>query len=367
MYHRSVDETAAPGRRRRLELGFLSFVPEGTGSGGSGGSGGAAQGLQDGLRLFSLAEDLGYDSGWVRKRTFEPYLASPMTFFAAVAQRTSRIRLGTGVIPMRYESPVRLAEDATTVDLLSGGRLELGLSSGIAPTAAVLDGVLGGSDRSFAEEAQARIAQFRTAVSGEPLGVAGAPMMSVPAGGDLLLHPASPGLGDRLWYGAGSRATAERTGAQGLGLQVSTLNTEETGEPFDVAQAHQVRAYRKAFADSPSPSALGPRVSAGRIVLPLLSDDDREQHRAFLEGYRSRMDPDGRPLDDAMGFPVRFSPVLAGDPDTIVEALLADEVLGEVDTLVITLPAPGSPESHRRVLQAVATHVAPHLGWTPAA
>jgi alkanesulfonate monooxygenase SsuD/methylene tetrahydromethanopterin reductase-like flavin-dependent oxidoreductase (luciferase family) len=107
----------------RLELGFLSFVPNFYGPDN------AVQALRDDIRLFQHAERLGYDIGWVRASHFEDFLASPLTFLTAVGQRTTRIRLGTGVIPMRYEDPIRLAEDASTADLLTGGRLELGVRS----------------------------------------------------------------------------------------------------------------------------------------------------------------------------------------------------------------------------------------------
>ncbi|PZE90098.1 hypothetical protein DEI95_12660 [Curtobacterium sp. MCBD17_008] len=111
------------------ELGFLSFVPN------HGGTPGAASALEDGLRLFEAGEALGYGTGWVRGRHFEPFLTSPMTFFAAAAQRTSTIGFGTAVLGMRYEDPVRLAEDASTVDLLSGGRCNSASAPGSPATA----------------------------------------------------------------------------------------------------------------------------------------------------------------------------------------------------------------------------------------
>ncbi|NAZ85948.1 LLM class flavin-dependent oxidoreductase [Kineococcus indalonis] len=344
---------------RRLALGFLTFVPD------HGGPAGPAAALEEGLGMVQLAEDLGYDTAWVRVRHYEPFLSSPMTFFAAASQRTSRIHLGTGVIPMRYEDPYRLAEDAATVDLLSGGRLELGLSNGIAPLAAILDPVHGASERGFAGEAQHRIAVLRDAVAGRPVGRAEKSYMSVPAGEDLVVSPHAPGLADRLWYGAGSEATAVRTGEQGLRLQVSTLNTEETGEPFDVVQARQITSYRTAFAEAGHARRRAPRVSTGRIVLPFLDPRDEDDHRGFIEGYTSGMLDDGRPRDPSP-FPVRYSSILRGDPYTITKHLLADAALAEADELVIVLPADGPIAAHCRVLTVVARDIAPHLGWTPA-
>lgn len=343
---------------RRLELGFLTFVPD------HGGPGGARGALEDGLALVEHAEDLGYDSAWVRVRHHEPFLSSPMTFFAAASQRTRRIHLGTGVIPMRYEDPLRLAEDAATVDLLSDGRLELGISNGIPVTATALDALHGPSDRGFAGEAQHRIEVLRNAIAGRSLGSAAAEVMSVPAGADLLSTPHAPGLQDRIWYGAGSEKTAARAGTQGFDLQLSTLNTEETGETFDVVQARQITSYRKAFADAGHAAHRSERVSIGRIIIPHLTPEDADEHREFVTGYRSGMTDEGRPQGDNPP-PLRFSRILDGDPTTIVEALRADAAVGETDGLVVVLPANGSAESHRRVLTAVTEHVAPHLGWTP--
>ncbi|NAZ76097.1 LLM class flavin-dependent oxidoreductase [Kineococcus sp. T13] len=344
---------------RRLDLGFLTFVPD------HGGPGGPAAALRDGLRLVQHAEGLGYDSAWVRVRHHEPFLSSPMTFFAAASQVTDRIHLGTGVIPMRYEDPVRLAEDAATVDLLSGGRLELGLSNGIPPLAASLDVIHGASPRGFAGEAQHRLEVLRAAIAGQPLARAAAQYMDVPAGGELVVTPHAAGLSDRLWYGAGSERTAVRAGEQGFDLQVSTLNTEETGEAFDVVQARQIRSYRKAFAGAGHEGRRRARASIGRIVLPFLDARDEQVHHDFVEGYRAGMTDDGRPTGDSP-FPVRYSPILSGDPDSIVERLLADAALPETDGLVIVLPAEGDVTAHERVLTIVAERVAPHLGWTAA-
>ena len=343
---------------RRLELGFLSFVPNPYGPDGF------ARALEDGVRLFEHAEQLGFDVGWVRVRHFEEFLASPLTFLTAVGQRTRRIRLGTGVIPMRYEDPIRLAEDAATADLLTGGRLELGISGGIAQLAPILDSVFGTSELSFGDETQARLARLRSALAGVPVANSGKGFMSIPPDADLVVTPIAPGLSDRVWYGPGSMASAVRTGEQGLDVHVSTLNSEETGDSFAVGQAKQLRAYKEAFSRSDAATRRQPRIAAGRIILPLMSDADREAHAGFIKGYAERMHPDGRPHDSRI--PIRFDRVHYGEPEAIVEELLADEALAEVTELTVTLPAPGGIEAHLRTLEAVAQHVAPALGWSPA-
>jgi len=333
------------------ELGFLSFVPN------HGGTDGAAGALEDGLRLFETAESLGYGTGWVRGRHFEPYLTSPMTFFAAAAQRTSTIAFGTAVLGMRYEDPVRLAEDASTVDLLSGGRVQLGISTGIAGYGPILDPVFGTVDRSFRDEAEARAARLLEVLQGEPLGSAGKGYESIPAGADLTLQPLSPGLRDRVWWGGGSMGTAVRTAEKGLLLHCSTLNTEDTGAPFTQAQADQIAAYRERFAElHPQRES---KVAVGRIVVPLLDDHDRAVHEEFLTGYASGMDDEGRPLSGTP--PFRFSKVVSGEPAAIVDALLADPAVTATDELVITLPANGDRAAHERILRIVAEEIAPAL------
>lgn len=347
-----------PTPARRLELSFLTFVPYAA-------DGDAARSLREAVELFELAEDLGYDTGWVRVRHLEKFLSSPLTLFAAVAERTSRIRFGTAVLPMRYADPITTAEAAATVDLLSGGRLELGVAGGIAPSATVLDPVFGESERSFADEAQHRIERLRAALRGDTVAIApdhGFPI--APPGTELVVTPHSPGLSDRLWYGPGSTATARRTGEQGLDLLVSTLNTEDDGLPFDEGQRNQIRAYREAFAASPAAAHREPRVVASRLVLPSVTAEDDALFAEYVAWYAARFDERGRP-HPGTGFGV-FSPTVHGSPDDVVAALEADLALAEVTGLDIALPADATHEMSKRILENVATAVAPRLGWTPA-
>ena len=343
---------------QRLELGFLSFVPNPYGAGGG------ARALNDGIRLFEHAERLGFDVGWIRVRHFEEFPSSPLTFLSAASQRTTRIRLGTGVIPLRYEDPIRLAEDAATVDLLSGGRLELGVSSGIGQFAGILDPVFGESERGFSGEAQYRLERLRAALAGVPVAHSGPGFMSIPADTDLTVTPAAPGLSERVWYGPGTLASAIRTGEQGLDIHVSTLNAEETGQSFAAGQAEQIREYKKAFERSDAAAGRTPRVAAGRIVLPFLSAADEEPYAEYIRGHYDRMQPDGRPHNAAMK--MRFDRIHSGEPARIVDGLLADEAFAQTTELTITLPAPGGIDAHLRTLDLVAEHVAPALGWTPA-
>ncbi|WGD36792.1 LLM class flavin-dependent oxidoreductase [Lysinibacter sp. HNR] len=342
---------------QRLKLGFLSFVPNDYGPLGAG------RALREGVELFQFAEELGYQSGWVRVRHFEPYLSSPMTFLSAVGQRTHSIALGTGVIPARYEDPIRLAEDAATVDLLIGGRLELGLSTGIGGLASILDPVFGESDRSLSEESQYRIERLRRALEGYPVAHSGQGFMSVPPETDLHVTPENPDLAERLWYGAGSLGSSIRSGEQGFDLHVSTLITEGGEDVLEVRQTEHVRAYREAFAASEAGNRRRGRVAVGRIVLPTANQEDSDAHAGYIKSYKERMRPDGRPHDPSLN--MRFSRLHTGSSDAIVDSLAADTTIAEADTLIITLPAPGGIEAHRRVLRTVAEEIAPELGWNP--
>ena len=335
----------------RLELSFLTFVPYDDPAD-------AAQSLPDAIDLFRFAEELGYDTGWVRVRHLEQFLSSPFPLFGAIAQATDRIRFGTAVLPMRYADPVAVAEDAATVDLLSGGRLELGVAGGIKPSADILDGVYGPAERSFDDESQHRIARLRAAIAGEPVAVApeaGFPI--APPGTELIVRPHSPGLSDRVWYGPGSRATAVRTAEQGMDLLVSTLNSEDDGRSFEETQRDQILAYKAAF-DVPGRT---PRAVAGRIVLPSVTPAGRRPVRRVHRLVRRRFDATGRPPD---GFGV-FSPTHHGTPEQVIASLSADVALSEATGLDIVLPANATHAMSRRILENVATRSRP-LGWSPA-
>ncbi|MGN6501673.1 MAG: LLM class flavin-dependent oxidoreductase, partial [Pseudolysinimonas sp.] len=189
------------------------------------------------IELAVAAEDIGVSGAYVRVHHFARQLASPFPLLAAMAARTSTIELGTAVIDMRYENPLYMAEEAAAADLISGGRLQLGISRGSPEPAldgAAAFGYVPAEGESDADMARHHADVFRTAISGRPL-VRGNPQMGAP--GALAIQPQSPGLGARIWWGAGTRATAVWTAEQGMNLMSSTLLTEDTGVPFDELQA----------------------------------------------------------------------------------------------------------------------------------
>jgi alkanesulfonate monooxygenase SsuD/methylene tetrahydromethanopterin reductase-like flavin-dependent oxidoreductase (luciferase family) len=336
------------------DLGFLTFVPN------CGGRDTAAQALHNGVELFRAAEAFGYDSGWVRMRHFEQILSSPLTFLAAVSQVTSTIKLGTGIIPIRYKEPIQLAEAAATVDLLSNNRLELGLGSGIASMRKILDPVFGATDRSFSDESQRRVTRLREMLAGAPAANSGEGTLSIPADTDLYVTPASPTLIDRLWYGPGASTGAFRSGEQGLDILLSTLNGEDTGDAFETTQLQQIAEYRRGFSSSARAATHTPRIAVGRFILPLVTSDDEAAYRPFIDEYETRIDDEGLPRNG--GKNIRFGRLYYGTPAQIVDELSADPVLTEATTLLATLPELGSFETHERTLQVIAEQIAPDLG-----
>src|SRR3954451_814012 len=204
------------------------------------------------VELAVAAEELGVDGAFVRVHHFARQLACPFPLLTAIAMRTSRIEIGTGVIDMRYETPLYMAEEAAAADLLSDGRLQLGVSRGSPETAlrgSEAFGFVPPEGRTDADLARDKTALFRAAISGRPV-VDADPRMTGGAAGQLAIQPQSPGLADRIWWGSGTRATAEWTAQQGLNLMSSTLLVEDTGVPFDELQAEQIARFRTAWAEA---------------------------------------------------------------------------------------------------------------------
>jgi alkanesulfonate monooxygenase SsuD/methylene tetrahydromethanopterin reductase-like flavin-dependent oxidoreductase (luciferase family) len=315
----------------------------------------AADALLQSIDLAVAAEDLGADGAFFRVHHFARQLASPFPLLAAAAARTSRIELGTGVIDMRYENPLYMAEDAGSADLISGGRLQLGISRGSPEQ--VIDGFryfgyepADGSDHADMAREHAQV--FLQVITGEGFAQPNPrPMFPNPAG-LLRIEPHSPGLRERIWWGAGTRASAEWVGQQGMNLMSSTLLTEDTGVPFHQLQAEQIHRFREAW------KAAGherePRVSVSRSIFPLVSDADR----AFFG--QARGEDSVGPLDGAVA---RFGRTYADEPDRLVEQLAEDEAIAAADTLLLTVPNQLGVDYNAHVLDSVLQHVAPALGW----
>ena len=313
--------------------------------------------LVQSVELAVAAEELGLDGAYVRVHHFARQLASPFPLLAAMAARTSRIEIGTGVVDMRYENPLYMAEEAAATDLISDGRLQLGVSRGSPETAlrgSEAFGYLPADDSSDADLARDKTALFLAAVEGQTV-VDADPRMTGGVAARLAIQPQSPGLRDRIWWGSGTRATAEWTARQGLNLMSSTLLVEDTGVPFDELQAEQIARYRTAWAEAGWERR--PRVSVSRSVLPIVSDTDRQ----YFGSERSSADQVGI----LEGVRARFGKTYAGEPDVVAEELAKDAAVCEADTLLVTVPNMLGVDYNAHLLETIATHVAPSIGWVP--
>ena len=340
-------------------FGFLSFGHYG-GSPAQGGLS-ARQMLHDAIDISVGADELGVNGAYFRVHHYAKQSTSPMPLLAAVAARTQRIEVGTGVIDMRYENPLYLAEEAAALDLIADGRVALGISRG-APEAADRGwesfGYTGSTDPRGADLAQSKFEAFLQAIQGQPMARAAAqPYMSDAAPhAPLRIEPQSEDLLQHIWWGAGSRETAERTGTQGLNLMSSTLLTEATGASFGDLQAEQIDVFREAFREAGHEHT--PRVSVSRSVFPIVTEQDR-----LMFGMRPGEDTDQIGIIDNTRS--TFGRSYTGEPDQLIEQLKADAAVQSADTLMLTIPSQAGVELNLHILESFAQHVAPALGWVP--
>jgi alkanesulfonate monooxygenase SsuD/methylene tetrahydromethanopterin reductase-like flavin-dependent oxidoreductase (luciferase family) len=335
-------------------IGFLSFGHWSDSPGSQTRT--AADTLLQSIDLAVAAEDLGADGAYFRVHHFARQLGSPFPLLAAVGARTSRIEIGTGVIDMRYENPMYMAEDAGAADLISQGRLQLGISRGSPEQ--VIDGYRyfgyvptdGSSD---ADMARQHTDVFLKAIDGARFAEPNPRPMFPNPPGPLGIEPQSPGLRDRIWWGAGSRATAEWTAEQGMNLMSSTLLTEDTGVPFHQLQAEQIDRFRATW--KATGNSREPRVSVSRSIFALVDDRDR--------AYFGRRGDDDDQVGIIDGTTARFGRSYAAEPDKLIDQLRQDEAIAAADTLLLTVPNQLGVEYNAHVIESILTHVAPALGW----
>jgi alkanesulfonate monooxygenase SsuD/methylene tetrahydromethanopterin reductase-like flavin-dependent oxidoreductase (luciferase family) len=337
------------------KIGFLSFGHWSNAHGSQTRS--AADTLLQSIDLAVAAEELGADGAWFRVHHFARQLASPYPLLAAIGARTSRIEIGTGVIDMRYENPLYAVEDAGAADLISGGRLELGISRG-SPEQVVEGyryfGHVPPEGETDADMARRHAELFLQLLEGEGFAEPSPRPMFPNPPGLLRLEPHSEGLRERIWWGASSNATAAWAAEKGMHLMSSTLKNDETGEPFHVQQAEQIRVFREAWASAGHEREA--RVSVSRSIFPLVDDRDR----AYFDGQDEDADQVG--WIDAQTRAI-FGRSYAAEPDALVDQLREDESIAAADTLLLTVPNQLGVDYNAHVLDAVLTHVAPALGW----
>src|SRR6476620_11851393 len=337
------------------KIGFLSFGHWSASRGAEVRT--ASDALLQSIHLAVASEVVGAVGSFFRVHHFAAQLASPFPLLAAVGAKTSTIEIGTGVIDMRYENPLYMAEDAGAADLISGGRLQLGISRGSPEQ--VIDGWRyfgygpeeGTTD---ADMARRHTEVFLEVLKGEGFAKPNPrPMFPNPTG-LLRLEPYSEGLRERIWWGAGTNGTAEWAAKLGMNMQSSTLKIVESDKPFHVQQAEQIRLYREAWKEAGH--ARTPRVSVSRSIFALTDDRDRMYFgRGGKEGDQVGM---LRATERAI-----FGRSYADEPDKLIAQLKDDEAIAEADTVLLTVPNQLGVDYNAHVIEAILKHVAPGLGW----
>ena len=317
----------------------------------------ASDTLLQSIDLAVAAENIGIDGAYFRVHHFAAQLASPFPLLSAIGAKTSKIEIGTGVIDMRYENPLYMVEDAGAADIISGGRLQLGISRGSPEQ--VIDGWRYFGYEPNDGEDDAAMGRRKALIFLDKLkGIGFAqpnpnPMFPNPPG-LLRLEPYSEGLRERIWWGSSSNATATWAAENGMYLQSSTLKEDETGKPFHVQQAEQIRIYKEAWKKAGHQRE--PRVSVSRSIFALVNDMDR-----YYFGHEA----DRR---DQIGFIEKnkraiFGRSYAAEPIELIKELSKDEAIQEADTLLLTIPNTLGVDYNVHVLSSILEFVAPELGW----
>jgi alkanesulfonate monooxygenase SsuD/methylene tetrahydromethanopterin reductase-like flavin-dependent oxidoreductase (luciferase family) len=317
----------------------------------------ASDALLQSIDLAVAAEELGADGAYFRVHHFARQLGSPFPLLAACGARTKKIEIGTAVIDMRYENPLYMVEDAGAADLIAGGRLQLGISRGSPEQ--VIDGFrhfgyVPPEGMTDADMARRHTEVFLEALLGKGFAKPNPNPMFPNPSGLLRLEPYSEGLRERIWWGAGTNATAQWAAKLGMNLQSSTLKIDESGKPFHVQQAEQIRLYKAAWREAGHKRT--PRVSVSRSIFALTDDRDR----MYFGGGDDNKDQIG-----FLGGAERaiFGRSYAAEPNVLVEQLKGDEGIAEADTLLLTVPNQLGVDYNAHVIEAILKHVAPGLGW----
>ncbi|GAA3358064.1 LLM class flavin-dependent oxidoreductase [Saccharopolyspora gregorii] len=308
------------------------------------------------LEIVELGERLGFDIAWVRHRHLQYGISSPTAVLAALTQRTSRIDLGTAVIPLGWENPLRLAEDLATVDVLSGGRLNPGVSAGPPMHFDRVRGALYPDTAEAEDLGYGRAERLLDFLGGAPVtGFSGTEGIEVFSD---RVQPHAPGLAGRVWYGGGSLRSAEWAGRNGLNLLVSNVVKAERSADFEQVQLSLVERFR-----AHHPDGERARVSQGLVVIP--TDSATPAQRDKYARYAAQR----LPRTTTTHGPARmmYAPDLVGDSAELAERLAAHAAFRAVDEVSFALPFTFDHDDYVQILTDMATKLAPALGWRPAA
>ncbi|MPY51906.1 LLM class flavin-dependent oxidoreductase [Streptomyces acidicola] len=313
------------------------------------------RGHESTLEVIELGERLGFDSAWLRHRHLQYGISSPVAVLAAASQRTHRIEFGTAVTPLGWENPLRLAEDLSTVDILSGGRLNPGVSVGPPMHYDQVKQALYPDTAASEDFGYDRVERLLDFVRGKPAtdfsGVEGFEVFSD------RVQPQSPGLGRRMWYGGGSLRSARWAGEHGMNLLTSSVVKAEESEDFAEIQLSHIRTFRAHHPDGDAA-----RVSQGLVVIP--TDSATREQRAKYEEYAAKRTP--RTTTPQGPARMMFAPDLVGTSEEIAERLYAHAAFREIHEVAFALPFTFAHEDYVQILTDIATKLGPALGWRPA-
>jgi alkanesulfonate monooxygenase SsuD/methylene tetrahydromethanopterin reductase-like flavin-dependent oxidoreductase (luciferase family) len=313
-----------------------------------------AAGHESTLEIIELGERLGFDSAWLRHRHLQYGISSPVAVLAAATQRTSRIGLGTAVIPLGWENPLRLAEDLATVDILSGGRLNPGISVGPPMHYDKVREALYPSTADSEDFSYERVRRLLDFVRGEP-----ATRFSGMEGFEVFsdrVQPHAPGLGDRMWYGGASLRSAQWAGEHGMNFLTSSVVKAEEATDFAEIQLSHIRTFREHHPDGERA-----RVSQGLVVIP--TDSATAGQRARYEQYVEMRTPrTAAPVGPAR---MLFARDLVGTSAEIADQLHEHAAFQEIDEVAFALPFTFEHDDYVQILTDMATKLGPALGWQP--
>jgi alkanesulfonate monooxygenase SsuD/methylene tetrahydromethanopterin reductase-like flavin-dependent oxidoreductase (luciferase family) len=297
---------------------------------------------REAVELAVAAEELGFEVIWLTQHHFGSAgspMPSPLLLLAAIAERTKSIRLGTSVITATAENPIRVAEDAAVLDVLSGGRVELGLGAAVGPDTLAAFGLI-------AEESPADLEKSALAVMSLLRGAT--------VGAQSRIEPADAGLADRMWVATNTGRSTGFAGPNGLGL---ITNYQPGRLP---ARSDYLMDYMAGCAAN----GHAPRVALVRSIYPT---HDRAATRSLLEPHAANFIRRGRPGHEATPSTEAYfhrEDFHWGYPEDVARAILEDPGWPfATDLLAGMLSARLSPAEQMEPMRLLAEEVGPLIGW----